>query len=115
MLSTKNIYSKPFISRALFTWLLFIPVAVINGGIREGAYKSVVGELVAHQISCVTGSLAFLMVGYFMLKQLIAEVNNKVLWLTGTAWVMMTILFEFGMGYFSRTPLDRLLNDYNIF
>jgi hypothetical protein len=115
MSPTQRVYTNRFIRYALLTWLLFIPVAFLNGSIREYFYKPVLGELAAHQISCLIGSLAFFTVGYFRLRKLVSQVENKYLWVTGAVWVIMTVIFEFGIGYFSGQSSERLLHDYNVF
>jgi len=39
------------ITVTLGTWFLFMILAIINAGIRNGVYKPIVGDLTAHQIS----------------------------------------------------------------
>ena len=111
----KASHSKVFIIKALFVWLLFIPIAFINGFIREILIKPMAGELFAHQISCLLASLAFFILAYLMLNQIIEAVEDKVLWIVAGVWLFLTILFEFGLGRLNDTSWERLLIDYAIF
>jgi hypothetical protein len=105
-----------FIKRAILAWVLFIPVAFLNGFIREVFTKRAAGDLTAHQISCMTASIAFVALSYLMLHKRIAELNNKILRITGMMWVLMTMVFEFGLGrYINNVSWDLLFQDYNIF
>jgi hypothetical protein len=103
------------LSRALITWVLFVPVAVLNGIIRETTYKPRVADLAAHQISTVTAIIAFLILSYFMWNHYVSNASTSQLLLIGLLMTVMTILFEFGFGhYIDHVSWDRLLNDYNI-
>ena len=108
-------YNKLY-SRAIVTWLLFIPIVVFNGFIRDAVYKPFVGELTAHQISTAIASAAFLVLAYMLLKKYIITFTKRDLVLTGSMWVVLTVLFEFGIGHFIiGTPSKKLFYDYNIF
>ena len=102
--------------RSLLTWILFIPIAFLNGTMRELMYKPYVGSLTAHQISTLTASVAYILLSFFMLGNILKDLGNKQLFLIGLSWVGMTMLFEFGFGhYINKVPWERLLMDYNIF
>lgn len=107
---------RQLIIRALLTWLLFMPIAIINGIVREATYKHFVGDLTAHQISTVIASMAFITSAYFMLSESIKNIKVKVLLLIGLLWTIMTITFEFVFGhYVDNVSWRTLLVDYNIF
>ena len=101
--------------RVFLTWLLFVPLAILNGMIRENVYKPIVGELRAHQISTAIASGAFFSLVFSMLKNKVAQLDNTKLLLIGGALVSMTILFEVGFGhYLNKVSWQRLVNDYNL-
>jgi hypothetical protein len=54
-------------ARIILTWLLFLPVPVINGLLREKWYKPALGELPAHIIGTAAVSLVFLLYVYLSL------------------------------------------------
>ncbi len=102
--------------KALIIWLLFTPIAILNGIIRNLVYQHYVGELTAHQISTLTGSVAFFLLCYLILNNTVKDLSSLTLIKIGTLWVLMTIIFEFGFGHIiDGASWIRLLNDYNIF
>src|SRR5687767_3349723 len=65
--------------RAIITWLLFIPIAVLNGTLRELVYRPFTGELAAHQISTATASIAFFTLAYFCLRHHLQTTSRNTL------------------------------------
>jgi uncharacterized BrkB/YihY/UPF0761 family membrane protein len=107
---------KKIMSKAVLSWFMFIPIAFLNGYIREVTYKPCLGYLAGHQISTVIGTTAFLILIYFMFKKVVKKASNKELFLAGLLMTVMTIIFEFGFGHYIRGfSWDYLLADYNIF
>jgi hypothetical protein len=103
------------LARVVLTWVFFVPVAILNGVIRDKVYRPRVGELRAHQISTALGSGAFLSWAFFMLKKQASHLGGTRLLLIGVSWVSLTMLFEFGfMHYAAKIPWKRLLSDYNL-
>lgn len=104
------------LQRALLLWILFIPVAILNGAIRNFVYKPFVGDLIAHQISTIIAITLFIFLGYLIFKNVAHLHEDRELILTGVFLVILTIFFEFGFGHFVMgNPWDKLLFDYNIF
>jgi hypothetical protein len=104
------------IKRAALTWFLMIPVAIANGVFRETVIRPLTGELPAHQISVVTGSLGFLGVTWLAFRQQAVEESDRTLLGVGLAWLAGTIAFEFGFGRFlDGKTWSELLHDYNVF
>jgi hypothetical protein len=107
---------KKIISKAVLSWFMFLPIAFLNGFIREATYKPHVGYLAGHQISTVTGITAFMILIYIMFRKIVKKANNKELFLAGLLMTIMTVIFEFGFGHYIRGfSWDYLLADYNIF
>jgi len=101
--------------RAILAWLLFIPIVFMNAAVRELVYKPFIGELPAHQVSMVTGSVAFILLAYFLLRHCIYNTPNDKLLLIGLMWLALTIVFDFGLGIFvTGASWSEMLNDYNI-
>ena len=104
------------ILRVFLTWLLFTPLAILNGIARNSLYQPIIGELAAHQVSTVIGSLAFIALAYFMLHKQFSGIETKTLIAIGIAWILMTIAFEFLFGhYVIGHNWQKLFFDYNIF
>lgn len=104
------------IRRAMLAWLLMIPVAILNGGLRQSVFVPAVGELRGHQLSVLTGSAAFFAVIYALLHRDAARYSDRWLLGLGGVWVAATVIFEFGFGHWVMgNSWSRLLADYNIF
>ena len=102
--------------RAVITWLLFIPVVFANAIIRDLIYKPYTGELVAHQISTVIASLAFVLLAHFVIRDCLSSASTIRLWLIGLLWVALTVTFEFTLGRLvTGASWNKLLYDYNVF
>jgi hypothetical protein len=108
---TKRIYVQ-----AIGVWFVFVILAIINGAARGLWYGPVLGnELLAHQISTVTGISLFLAAMYVFFKKTSAEYTEKDLLVIGGMWVVFTIVFEFGFQhYVMGVSWSTLLHDYNI-
>lgn len=100
---------------ALTTWTLFIPIAIINGIIRERVYKPLTGELLAHQISTIIASIAFISLFKRMMSSRLSTAPKRHALYIGTLWLAMTVIFEFGFGhYIDGISWEKLFADYNI-
>ena len=111
----KQLVYRALYKRAILTWLLFIPLVILNGAVREAVYKPVAGELAAHQISTVIATAAFLALAYFRLRSQLSTVPKHILYRIGLAWVAFTVLFEIGLGRFILdASWEKLFWDYNL-
>ena len=89
---------KRLILRSIITWVGFVPIAIVNGIVRDRFYGPRVGELAAHQISTAVGSVAFVGFAYTMLRGLAGALNTKSALVVGACWVVATMGFEFWLG-----------------
>lgn len=103
------------ILKYLLAWFGMMVLAVLNGGFRDFAYKSLVGDLAAHQISTVV--LVVLLAGYFWFLTRVWPIESATqAWIIGGIWFLMTEAFEFGVGRFiAGDSWSKLLNAYNVF
>jgi hypothetical protein len=102
------------VRRWLIAWIGGSVLGIVNGVIRELAHKDRVGETTANQIS--VASLIALLAFYFVALQRRwpIETRRKALQIGG-AWVVLTVLFEFGFGHFvDGKSWDELLGNYDI-
>jgi hypothetical protein len=106
---------KKLISQSILTWVLFMPIAILNGIIRETTYKNLVGDFTAHQISTIPAIIGFLVLAYFMLHKHIHIAKTWQLFFIGFSWFFVTIIFEFSFGHFvDGNTWKSLINDYNL-
>jgi hypothetical protein len=105
-----------FVIVAIGAWFLFMVLAIINAGIRNGVFKPVVGDLAAHQISSVIFMAVILVVTYAILRFSNLVLSDFEAFFMGTIWMISTIMFEFIAGhYVFGNPWEKLLADYNLF
>ena len=102
------------ILRYFLAWFGMMVLAIINGGLRDFAYKAAGGDLPAHQISTVV--LLALLAGYFWLLTRIWPIKSATqAWIIGVMWFLMTEVFEFGMGLAQGDSWSELIYAYNVF
>lgn len=96
-------------------WLPMVAIAIMNGGVRETFLLEPLGELRAHQVSTVTGITLFgVYIAWLMRRWRPSTLRETAT--IGITWLVLTVLFEFGMGRFLQNKdWPVLLADYNIF
>lgn len=91
-----------------------IMIGFANGILREISLLEPLGDEWAHQLSTIT---LFIFLGvyiwYIIPKAGITSVRDA--WITGGFWLLLTVLFEFGLGFVSGYTITELLSAYNIF
>lgn len=103
-----------FIIQLIGMWLLFLGIAIVNGGIREKYLQNYMEELLAHQLSTM-----LLTAGIFLFTAIFVKfkhiTDKKTLFFTGIFWSSLTIVFEFLFFHFiGGKPMAILLADYNL-
>jgi hypothetical protein len=79
-------------------WLGGSVLAIANGVARETLYAGRVGDLAAHQIS--TATFVALFAAYFAaLERRWPIATTRRALEIGAAWVLLTVVFEFGFGH----------------
>jgi hypothetical protein len=103
------------ILKYFLAWFGMMILAIINGGFRDFAYKSHIGDLPAHQISTVI--LIVLFAGYFLFLTTIWPIKSaSQAWVIGGIWFLMTEAFELGAGRFIvGDSWSKLFHAYNIY
>jgi hypothetical protein len=104
-----------FLIRSFLIWLLFIPLAVLNGVFRDLLLTPSLGDTLGRAISSLT--LSFLIFGLtvlFVKKLGVSTLPG--LFIVGGFWLVLTVLFEFIFFIIIMAhPLDVLFEDYNLF
>lgn len=101
------------ILKSLIIWLFFIPVAIINGGVRECVLAKVVGEALALPVSGITLSVCIFLTTWLLLFRITKDITSKDSWLIGICWSVLTIAFEFAVGLAGGNTTSELLNAYD--
>jgi hypothetical protein len=100
--------------RIIALWFLFLPVPIINGFLREKWYRPLLGDLSAHIIGTILVGLVFLLYVYLFFKEAILEYSTQQLFTMGGIWLVLTLIFEFGIGLAAGRSWEYMLSDYNL-
>ncbi len=86
--------------RALGIWLILMSVEVVHGALREAFLSPRLGGLRARQITVFSGSLLIFAVTWLFIRWIEARTRGSLLGV-GMFWLVLTVLFELGLGYFA--------------
>jgi len=97
----------------MILWLFLIPIAVLNGALREVVIEPLMGWY-AQPISGVILCFLIFIMCYFYIPRL-GNGNRSTYIFIGFIWVLLTVIFEFTLGLiFMGNTLNELLDAYNI-
>ena len=99
--------------KSLLVWLCFIPVAILNGGLREYGLTEAIGAEWALPVSGITLSVCIFLITWLLLPRMIKAFTSQESWLIGTGWALLTITFEFATGLAGGSTVSELLAAYN--
>jgi hypothetical protein len=100
--------------RAFLVWLVIIAAETVHGILRGVLLVPIVGDLPARQIGVLIGSLLIFAVAYLFIRWIAARTKLQFL-AVGLLWVVLTILFEIGLGRLVLgLPWERLTEDYDV-
>jgi TRAP-type mannitol/chloroaromatic compound transport system permease small subunit len=104
-----------YLIKSFIIWLLFIPLAVANGALRDLVLIPALGETAGRAVSSLALSLLILGLTLLLVRRL-GDLTRAGYLVVGLFWLVLTLLFEFSfallvMGH----PMDALLKDYELF
>lgn len=95
-------------------WIPMMFIGIVNGIARTMGYARYMSELVAHQVSVVTGIALLGSYVWLLVRRRPLQSARQAL-SVGGIWLGLTILFEFVFGhYVVGHPWSALLHDYNV-
>jgi len=94
-------------------WALIIPLAILNGALREGVLVAAIGEGHARPVSGITLCLLIFIVALIFIPKL-GKGTKKIYWKIGGLWVVLTVLFETLMGIISGNTFGEIAKNYDI-
>lgn len=100
------------IVKSFLIWLGIIPLAILNGGLREKILLPLLGPIglpLSGIILCIT---VFLLTYIFI--PLLGNGNNTTYIKMGLLWIVSTIVFEFSLGFATGDSFSEMINAYNI-
>jgi len=104
-----------YLMKSFLVWLLFIPLAIANGALRDLVLTPAFGDTGGRSVSSLSLSLLIVGLPVLLVKRL--GVARRAGYLAvGAFWLVMTLLFEVSffvllMGH----PMDELLMDFDLF
>ena len=103
-----------YLLRAFSVWLIIIVAESIHGTIRQVFLAPVVGDFTARRIAVFSGMILIFLITYFFVRWINAP-SVKSLFAIGLIWVILTVLFEFGLGVFIfNYSRQRMFEDYDL-
>ncbi len=106
--------NRTILVRCFLVWLLFIPIAILNGAIREKILIPLLGQAPALSLSGMMLSCLFLLTVWALFPWLSISSSGQC-WLVGILWVALTVSFELGFGhYIMGKPWGVLLEAYDV-
>lgn len=100
---------------AVWVWVLFFVVAVINGVARETLYVPGMGPVWGRLAGTVVLIVVMLVITWVFLRRHAATLNRTHLVVVGMLWVALSALFELGVShYVMEMSWDTLLTHYNV-
>ena len=101
------------ILKSLIIWLCFIPVAILNGGLREYVLAKAIGEEWTLPVCGIILSVCIFLITWLLLPRMIKVFTSKDSWMIGISWALLTIVFEFAAGLAGGSTVSELLAAYN--
>jgi hypothetical protein len=100
--------------RYLIAWFVLLLVAVINGALRDFTYGRHVPELLANQLSCLSGIILFGVMFYQFVRHWPPATARQAIYI-GLFWMVLTVAFEFlFFHYAAGHSWPELLANYDI-
>jgi len=99
----------------LGVWVVMAVIAVVNGGIREVVLIPRLGDYPGHVVSTALLVAAILLVSLAYFSWTPIEYGLAELVGVGVLWTVLTVGFEFVVGYVEGTPVSVTIGQYNVF
>ncbi len=101
------------LAKSLLIWLSIIPLAILNGGLRENIIEPLIGEKYANPVSGIILCLLIFAVALIFIPRL-GSGSKKTYLKMGLLWILLTIVFETAFGLLLGNKLSEILQAYNI-
>lgn len=99
--------------KAILAWLLIALAETINGTIRVLFITPIIGQRLAHQAGFFIAIALILFIAW-LTAPWIKAITFKSQLLVGFLWLILMLIFEFGLSYILGYSWDYLLADYNL-
>jgi len=101
------------LKKSILIWFSIIPLAILNGGLRETFLNAWLGESTAQIISGIILILLIFAVSFIFIHR-IGRGTSKTYWKIGILWIALTIVFEILLGLAMGNSFAEMLKAYDI-
>jgi hypothetical protein len=101
------------IKKSLLIWLAIVPLAILNGAFRDMVINPLINDKYGRPLSCFSLCLIIFALCYFTIPR-IGKGTAKTYWIIGLWWMLLTVLFETGMGLVMGITFSELMKAYDI-
>ncbi len=99
--------------RALVVWFVILVLAILNGAMRDLILAPRIGDTIARAISTVVLCGLILLVTWYTIRWVEPRGPKQAI-AVGAFWLVLTMCFEFGAGWYAGKPWSVIMEDYNI-
>jgi hypothetical protein len=99
--------------RALTVWLIIIFAESVHGTLRQLFLAPLVGDFPARRIGFLIGILLIFGIVLLFIRWINAP-SVKRLFVIGLMWMLLTAIFEFGLGWMLNYSRERMMQDYDL-
>ena len=99
--------------KSILVWLSIIPLAILNGGLRDTFITPLIGENFSRPISGFTLCCLIFIVSFIFVPRLGNGVK-KIYIQMGILWVLLTIIFETVFGLLQGNNFNEIINAYDL-
>jgi len=99
--------------KSILIWLSILPLAILNGGLRDKIIAPLIGMEYARPISGLILCLLIFAVSLLFIPKL-GKGSRKDYIFMGLLWILLTIIFETGLGLSLGNTCKEIIATYNI-
>jgi len=101
------------VKKSLLIWLALIPLAILNGGLREMLINPLIGEKYGQPVSGISLCLLIFIVCWFFIPK-IGKGTAKTYLIIGLLWIALTVLFETCLELLTGNTFAGVIKTYDI-
>ena len=98
--------------RAIAVWVLLMSAEIVHGVARTLFLAPAVGDFRARQLAVIGGSLLVLAISCLTIRWLQPRATRSLV-TVGVMWLVLTLVFEIGLGRLVGYSWNRIASDYN--
>ena len=99
--------------KSILVWLSIIPLAILNGGLRDTFITPLIGENFSRPISGFTLCCLIFIVSFIFVPRL-GSGSKKIYIQMGILWILLTIIFETVFGLLQGNNFNEIINAYDL-